>query len=83
MEGAEQSSRYRSIQDELGGSIKVWLKSVLEESGQSGRVQDRVHRGSRRVKTVLEGPGSRILESQKLLGRSGSVRTSLGWFQDV
>ena len=50
--------------------------------GESGRV----HRGSRSVKTVLEGPGSRILESQKLLGRSASVRTSLGWFrkfQDV
>ena len=58
---------------------------VWEDPGlfvESGRV----HRGSRRVKKVLEGPGSRILDSQKLLGRSGSVRTSLGWFrkfQDV
>ena len=49
---------------------------------ESGRLQ----RGSRRVKKVLEGPGTRILDSQKLLGRSGSVRTSLEWFrkfQDV
>ena len=57
---------------------------VSESLGWSRRVQDCSENlgAYRRVKTVLEGPGSRILDSQKLLGS----RTSLGWFrkfQDV